>query len=422
MLEQVLKTHTFLPDHHLDFLAEIPVLYHCHHFNLFLEQTVDDALGAARGEALRIAAARDAAYCLLKRLVEAAGAQTPPERLELAREVFAAMGQGRLDVDATATGGKAHGEYLHYGFSWLQKYGHTVRRKQPADAFAAGFAAAATEIAFDLERGSMGVAESACVARKEPRCEFELSAGASPEAHRPCVHKEESVSAVQPTFDGQAEETIAKITAGLRDFLGGVGPDERGLVEAFGVYVTLHLATYYNRLTYDTIKIVLEKAPKSLPILEALFRESGHVCVFNTFGGILLSPEWEGLVGPVTGDPDEIIQGSLAIGRALGFGKWTLQEHDPGKRLVVRTPSTYESTYHRTREETPDRGRCYFLQGATLAIMQLAQRVPWTEHPTLDQDTYHALFRQGVPWTVEEPRCIAKGDAYCEAVVTLETP
>ena len=31
----------------LTFLAEEPVVYHCHHFNLFLDQTVDDAVKAA---------------------------------------------------------------------------------------------------------------------------------------------------------------------------------------------------------------------------------------------------------------------------------------------------------------------------------------------------------------------------------------
>lgn len=56
------------------------------------------------------------------------------------------MGHGRLAL-ATGPGGsgEATGTHLHYGFAWREKYGPQVRRESPADAFAAGFAAAACE-------------------------------------------------------------------------------------------------------------------------------------------------------------------------------------------------------------------------------------------------------------------------------------
>lgn len=416
MLDRILATRSLFPEHDLAFLGDAPTVYHCHHFNLFLDQTIDDALGAEAGTRLRTVAARDASHHLLSALVKQLDLVTPAERLEMAAILFAAMGHGKLELLTGANGGTGRGSWLHYGFAWHEKYGATVRRRFPADAMAAGFTAAATEVAYGLPRESMDCTEHQCLAMRAPHCEFSLKPGVS-EPPQTDVGVEQARATLQASFDGLHEERIATIAKGLRDFAGGVAGDERGLVEAFGVFVTLHLASYYNRVSYDAWNHVRERAPSSLPVFEALLRESGHVCVFNTFGGILLSPEWEGMVGPLTGDATEIVTGCAAIGRALGFGHWALQELDPGKRLVLRTPSTYESTYWQVREARATQGMCFFLQGAALAIMQLAERVPWTSQPHLTQDFYNDLFRKGVPWEVRETSCISRGDSACEVIV-----
>jgi hypothetical protein len=154
-------------------------------------------------------------------------------------------------------------------------------------------------------------------------------------------------------------------------------------------------------------------------VLEDLLRESGHVCVFNTFGGIILSPEWEGMVGPLTGEALPIVTGCMAIARALGFGRWTVAEFEPGKRLVVRAPCTYESVFYRARYGKAVRANEYFLQGACLAIAQLAHRVEWKNKPVLNADYYNALFRGGpLPWKVEQTKSTACGHPITEVVVT----
>lgn len=412
------ELRTFLPEHDLMFLGGIPAVYHCHHFNLFLDQTIDDALGTERGTELRFRAAREAAGELLRALAEVKGAVTRAERLALAHEVFAMMGHGRLAIDATPTGGSAHGEHLHYGYTWKEKYGHTVRRTYPADAFAAGWAAAAVELGGDLAPESVSAVERQCVAMRAPGCTFELAAGtAGPRL--PPVRREQCLAAVQPSFEGRDEATISKITNGLRGFTAGVAGDERGLVQAFGVFVTAHLAGYYNRISYDAVHETERTAPQSIGMIEELLRESGHVCVFNTFGGILLSPEWEGMVGPLSGDPYEIVLGCLAIARALGFGKWTVADFVPGERLVVRAPCSYESVYYLSRHGRAPRPNEYFLQGAVLAIAQLAHRVDWKSKPRLTQETYSALFRGSeLPWKVEQTSSTTMGHSRSEVVAT----
>ena len=407
----------YLPDLDLMTNAGAPAVYHCHHFNLFLDQTVDDALGPQEGAKLRFLAAREASHAFLRALCVRKGALTPVEKLSAAMEAFAAMGHGRLEITADANGGPADGEFLHYGYSWAQKYGQKVRRRHPADAFAAGYTAAAVEIAYGLERESVDATETQCVAMRAERCHFELKRGASP-PQLPPVREAEIKAAAKPTMNGLYEAEIGKITNGLRSFTGGVAGDQRGLVQAFGVFITMHLSGYYNRITYDTMAQVEKTSPGSIGVLEELFRESGHVCVFNTFGGMLLSPEWAGLVGAPTGDITQTIIGCVAIARALGFGHWVIHEVTPGSKLVLRTPCTYESGYYLTRHGVATRPNEYFFQGASLAFCQLAYRVDWKAKPELTPEFYEALFRGKIPCKMEQPQGTTMGQPYSEVVVT----
>ena len=408
----------YLPEHDLMCVGEVPVCYHCHHFNLFLDQTIDDTLGAERGAALRFDAAREFSFQLLVDLAARLDATTVVDRIELAQGVFAAMGHGRLELRGDGEGGEAIGNYLHYSRSWHDKYGRLVKRSHPADAVACGFGAAALELAFGLDRGTMDGEETRCVAMRARDCHFRYRRATSAALPGPTVNQESCLKTVKPLFQGQADDEVAAIATGLKDYASAIVGDERGLFQAFGVYLTMHLTNYYSRLSYDAVSHIEEHAPRALGVLETLLRESGHVCVFNAFGGVLLSPEWEGLVGELKNDPIQVVIGCLAIGRALGFGHWSLHEIEPGRRVVLRTPSSYEASYHLSRRGVARRQNEYFLQGAALAITQLAHRVDWEARPVLSQRYYSDLFRGGVPWRAEQTRSLACGDSFSELVVS----
>jgi hypothetical protein len=408
----------YLLEQELMFLAGQPAVYHCHHFNLFLDQTIDDALGAEEGTRLRTRAAQEFARGLIEAVCVRAEAETPPERLQVALELFRAMGHGKLDIDADTRGGVAHGSHLHYGYAWHEKYGQRVRRRHPADAFASGFAAAALEAAFRQPFATLEATETACVAMRAPLCDITLEPTFASDRLGREIGERESAAVVGPAEDGLFEDVIQPITQGLKEFTAPVRGDERGLVQAFGVFVTLHLAGYYNRISYDAVSSVERSAPQSVGVLEDLLRESGHVCVFNTFGGILLSPEWEGLVGAPPDDPAQIVAFCMAIGRALGMGRWQVADFVPERRLVIRTSSSYESTYYRTRHGLAERPNEYLLQGAALATAQLAHRVKWSTKPKLTTEYYLELFKGGVPWRAEQTRAIVCGEPVSEIVVT----
>ncbi len=406
-----------MPEYGMNFVADVPTVFHCHHFNLFWDQTIDDALGAELGTVIRTNASREAFYDLLKNLCERVGATSPADRIELASTVFSAMGQGHLTLDLNAQGGRAAADYLHYGHSWKEKYGGQVRRKDPADAVAAGFTAAACELAFSLQRESVRTREVECTAKRDRHCSF-TSEVLEPSPLAGPMLRDQVQAACRAPIRGLMEDRIQPIVDGLREFTAGVLGDERGLIQAFGLFVSQHPSTYYNRSGYDAYRHVMRTAPQSAPVMRQLLREAGHVCAFNTFGGIMLSPEWEGLVGTPSGDPDETLVACLAIARALGFGHWAATEFEPGRRLVLQTPASYESAYYVNREGRSANAMCFFLQGVVLATMQLTDRVPWAERPQLTPQFYAQLFKHGLPWQAEETHCLSRGDSHCEVVVT----
>lgn len=405
-----------LAEQSLTFLAGIPYVYHCHHYNLFHDQTIDDALGETEGARVRTTAAHHAFRELLGAVFAAAGATTPAERISLATEVFAWMGQGRISLDVSSSGGRARSPSLHYGFAWREKYGARVKRDEPSDAVAAGFAAATCELAFDLAADAIISTETCCLATRDPECEFALTTGKG-HLSRPPIDDATVRRYVIPAIRGLDEDRVAAIASGLLEFMRAVQGDERGLVAAFNVFVTAHLPGYYNETVYEAVHHIERTAPAGVALVEALMREAGQVCVFNTFGNVLLSPEWEGLVGPLSGVPTDMMSFCTAIARGLGFGHWLIHEYEPRKRLVIQATSNYEAPFYRARYGLAKKPRSYFVQGASLAMMLLSETVPWKERPQLSNAYYIDLFRGKPRYRVEQTRCTTRGDHLSEYVV-----
>ncbi|MDW8246403.1 MAG: hypothetical protein RMJ84_07490 [Sandaracinaceae bacterium] len=404
-------------EHGSIFLAGIPCVYHCHHFNLFHDQTIDDILGESAGFELRMKVARNHFRELFARLARRTGKELPNEIVALAQALLASLGHGRLICEGTGLALRAEGEYLHYGFAWKEKYGSRVRRLDPADAVAAGAVAAIAELTGQKDQRLIG-RELQCVAMRAPRCVFAVDRDLSRDASRPISLEELRKHIPGGVERGLYEEEIHEITTKLIEFLRSVSGDERGLIEGFNVFVTLHLASYYNDTAFEAIRHIEAVSPGAVSSAESLLREAGHVCVFNTFGNIILSPEWEALVGPLTGDPRDVVRDCTAIARGLGFGHWAIAEHIPGKRIVLRTTANYEAAHWLHRFGPCSKSRSYFMQGAGVAFLVLSTRVRWKERPQLTQAFYDGLFHGGdLGVRLEVPRCITMGHEVTEVVV-----
>lgn len=205
------------------------------------------------------------------------------------------------------------------------------------------------------------------------------------------------------------EQAIITAVSGL-----GIAGDEEGMIPAFGLYLTRHMADYYNRISFEAARDLegsgLEQDARSVLV------EAGHVCAFNTFGGIMKSAEWDAVVRPMIESREGWVYGMAAVVNAFGWGRWKVEELVPDERLRVTVRDSYEATgwlRDYPRSEVP---RCYLACGGVAGLMNLLYVGDITKGPELTEDYYVQLFRGGERFLAEETQCIAKGDPCCEFI------
>ncbi|HMU38283.1 MAG TPA: hypothetical protein PKE31_04675 [Pseudomonadota bacterium] len=191
--------------------------------------------------------------------------------------------------------------------------------------------------------------------------------------------------------------------------------NEEGLIPAFGLYLTKHLADYYNRISFATLRR-LERDPALVEDGRYLLIESGHVCAFHTFGGIMKSAEWDAVVRPMLETREDWLLGLVAIVNCLGWGRWSVESLVPSERLVVRVNDSYEATGWLRDYPRADQGRCFLACGGVAGLMNLLYVGDITQAPELSDAAYRRLFCEEDSFIARETLCIAKGDAVCEFI------
>lgn len=409
---------TFLDDHDFCFVSGSPLVSHCHHFNLFFEQIIDDALGWDVGQQVRMDSAYEASSQLLNGFISEMPPTTLSDRLDIACSMFAAMGLGELEFKIAQNGSRALGRHLHYGYTWRRERGQRRNPKHVADAVCTGYIMAAVEAAFGLSLGSLRCVERSCIATGDGDvCEFDiLNQGADEEAFG--VTKDDIRELMPETFAGLHETSLASLAGDLREFVVTTQGDKRGLIESFGVFLTHHMANYYNHCANRMLSILEEEKPGAVEVAKELLRDCGHQDGYFLFGGVLRSAEWGALAQVITNESSsiDIIKGCLAIARAFGFGRWCLEEYKPETRLILQSPGTYESAYRKVAYPDSDSGCCFVYQGTALAIMDLAHRVDWDTETAISPDSYRDL-RTDIRWKATETHCISDGHDMCRVVV-----
>ncbi len=404
-------------------LGDQLVVHACHHHALFLDQSVSDALGG-EGWAVRRQAAFESAHALLASFCSDFGVTDPTERLDLAAELFAAMGHGRLTFDITAEGGTARGHGLHHGASFVEKYAAVLKNRRPVDAFTAGFLSAAASLAYPSDWGTLEADETTCIAQLAARpraCVFTLSR--RPE--RPRFGAVVTRALVEQIPLPPADETdrlrpeVERAAADLARLLHDAPVDPEGAHRAFGVRLALVPASYLGQITYDTVHLVEKRDPElfpsSAPSSARRRRAARSTCSAAS------SPRPRG--APSTGRsppiPRPASRPSSASPRALGWGSFQPTELVPGRSLVLTARATHESAYYAVRHDATARSRLFFQQGLALAMMHLLHRVDFTREEPMAKGVYDSLFKSGPRLHVEETRSPLRGDAVCEVVVTM---
>ncbi len=144
-----------------------------------------------------------------------------------------------------------------------------------------------------------------------------------------------------------------------------------------------------------------------------LLVESGHICGFNTFGGIMTSDVWKMLVQPLLNTGEDWVYGIVSVINALGWGHWHIKELKPGERLELHVYNSTEALSHRKYFGMADTAKCYTAEGAAAAIMNLIYKGDIMSEPELNKEFYNSVFRSHNAFHSQESKCVAKGDPYC---------
>lgn len=409
----------FNPEKGLATIYGQSMLFHCNHYNRYLQQTIEDP-DYIDSEKIFLQSAAETVYLQLRACYNQHPDWDLRQKLATASELFKFAGFGLLDFgDFIANAGPIKVPSSHYGLAMKLNLG---QRTKPGEAFDKGFIAGVLEavkadLPADFQKG-FSLSQTESISLGDSQCSYEVLAGEPPaypwlELIEPAAEGEfPAIPARKFTEVPVDEDGIVTAVAGL-PLVG----DEEGLIPAFGLYLTRMYSDYYNKISFR-FEAELAKAMGSADLATELLIESGHICAFNTFGGIMKSAEWKALIQPHLKDRADWIHGMVAVVNALGWGIWRVEELVPGEKLVMRIYEDYESLGYLRWFGKSSHPISYLITGGCAGLMNLIYYGDITTGPELDKALYVKLFQEGNYFVGAQTKCLAMGDAYTEVVVT----
>jgi predicted hydrocarbon binding protein len=157
--------HTELArDGHKVILSGQPVAMHCHHYNINLQKTVEEALGD-EGVRVLFSSVEEASYFSLQQLLNRyKQIKTIKSKLEMAGILFQNCGLGVLHFNVASPSS-------HHVTGWLAKHG---KRDTPGCHFTRGWMAGALEAIYNRPLGFYSVEEKRCKMMRHEQCEFQI--------------------------------------------------------------------------------------------------------------------------------------------------------------------------------------------------------------------------------------------------------
>jgi hypothetical protein len=383
-----------------------PLVLHCHHYNCFLQRSIQDAEYIDSAPIL-IGAAAEVVFAqltnLLSRTSDIAARKATVEAL------YRACGFGLIDLRAlTDRGGEVRTRSSHYSTGWMEKFG---RSRAPVAFFSTGFLAGALAAIYGLPLTDVQARQTACRSTGADEDVFELGRG--PANFTTFAPRQSPVlipvgNDIEPAtaVDRQA---VTRAVAGMPLPVNG-----EGLIPAFGVHLTRMYADYYNRISFAFEREMTTLAGREgVEVAAKLFIEAGHVCAFFTMGGIMTSPEWDALVLPMLKSREDWVHGIVACWNACGYGAGKVVDLSPTE-LTVRLYNDYESVGYRRMYGTADHGVGYLVTGGFAGVMNLIYLGDIHTRPDLTPEFYDRLFKRERAFQARMTACQAMGDPYTE--------
>lgn len=409
-LESTLRG-TFDAERNAYLIEEEPAILHCHHYNCYLQAVILDTVEyLPEVHDILIDAAHEIAYSQFTKLFEHQKDLEIPHRKILVEDYYRFAGYGLIDLSQTQeSGGIVKTKSEHYAIGWKSKFSSC---SVPISFFTTGFLAGAIEAIYGLDLGSLTGDQRKCIAMGDEVSEFHIFRATNHSLF-------ESVGEGTYQFHSINQPLKTRVDySAIREALVNMpieGDINTGLIDAFGVLLTRHYANYYCNISNAFLNLFkLKMGNDGLATAIDLLTEAGHVCAFNTFGGIMQSNEWNGMIRPMLDDSDDWIHGIVAVVNALGWGFWEVDDFVPNELLRLRIFSGYEANNYLKKYGESSVPISFLATGGTAGIMNLIYELdlPNKSPITLDDDVYKKIYQGPHFFTAKQLKCRAMGDTY----------
>ncbi|KAA3618306.1 MAG: hypothetical protein D8M58_20600 [Calditrichaeota bacterium] len=384
-------------------LANQSVVLHCNHYNIELQNTIllPEYLD---GYEIQFNAAAEVASSMVKEVCIQENISDKSEKLRVAESIYKKMGLGVLNLSLVdESGGIVNTSASHYHLGWQIRFS---KSEAHAHVLTEGFIAGIMTYVFNESYSVEAVVEPKKLYYKiEKTTEAKYIENLN-------LQKIQSIDTSNPDFPNYDKKIPCQdITSAVLRALPQA--NESGLIEAFGVLLTYLPSEYYGKISYR-FEQALDKTGGIDGLAKPLLIESGHICGFNTFGGIMTSEVWNTLILPTLTSQHDWVYGMVSVINALGWGHWHINELVDEKKLVLRVYNSTEAIAYREHFGIAKSSKCYTAEGAAAAIMNLIYKGDIISGPELTQEYYQKVFKSENTFKSEETKCIAKGDEYCE--------
>ncbi len=418
ILESVYDTQT-----HAYRLGNEPMIFHCHHYNLYLQNTIEDAKDYLDVQKLQVQSAEHVVYHQLKALEKEFGYKLSLEEI---LGVFSTFGFGKLHAQIVdEKNGYITSAYDHYGISYISKYDLRKPEEPSVSYFAQGFIAAMFAYYFDKPIHSYKVKQTECFSKGDNQAAYEVELLPQPDAPLFAYQHGKGVLGEIPEFKNPSNTNIDYL--GIREALTSMkleGDAETGLIDAFGVLLTRHYANYYCNKTFGLLNQLVNDLGEETgyEIAKDLLIESGHICGFNTMGGIMLSMEWNALIKPMIQTREDWMHGIIACINALGWGTYIIEELIPYQSMKIKIYNDYEGNYYLSLpNKIVNKPIAFMATGVMAALMNLLYHTDITLNPTLDEAFYNQTFKTKGKFVGKQTMCRTLGHSYALVEVTKES-
>src|SRR5690242_20281331 len=389
---------------HRRVIAGTEMIVNCEHYNARLQSVIEGTPGLPGENIWRQAAERAAAAALTKLFGELTPEST---KLALVAEYYSNVGLGILHFDKIGSDVVEQSSSM-FVKGWKANFPGVDRK---TCSYAEGFLQGAY---FAIYGEPVEVKETACMHSGAARCQFRIKHGRTT-AVKPIRMKDQELyrknrrakAGDRPrlTSDTVNDEMI---TAGVLAHM-PLNGNQEGLCPVFiqqdgrpGAHLSSVPMDFYS-LLFTEYTEQMNKAGRSE---EARIRliGSAEACSYYTWGKVLTSHEWHGMIDPMVKSTEDKIFGLIALSNMLGRGKWSVVDFKPGERLEVESFNNFESESYERLDYRPRACSCSAMNGTATAYMNLV-------YPA------HLLNAEGIgDFKTTEISCIARGDDRCRFV------